>query len=133
MKRLGLLGLIAGLFLLVTACGGDSTKAPTSPAPTDPPPTTVPTEALPAGERLFIANGCGACHGGEAQGAGNTGPRLGPNPVPFARFSSYIRQPTGNMPPYTAQVVTVEDLADIYAFLESIPDPPSADSVLPDE
>jgi mono/diheme cytochrome c family protein len=85
------------------------------------------------GRDTYFEYGCVACHGGEGQGAGNTGPRLGPNPTPFARFSTYIRQPSGNMPPYTAEVVTEQELADIYAFLESLPTPPSADSVLPED
>jgi len=33
------------------------------------------------------------------------------------------------MPPYTAKVVTDQDLADIYAFLLTIPQPPTIESV----
>ena len=33
------------------------------------------------------------------------------------------------MPPYTAKVVTDQDLADIYAFLLTIPQPPPIESV----
>jgi len=33
------------------------------------------------------------------------------------------------MPPYTAKVVTDQELADIYAFLLSMPAPPAVDSV----
>ena len=40
-------------------------------------------------------------------------------------------QPSGNMPPYTAAVLTDGELADIYAFLQSIPDPPDLEDVLP--
>ena len=41
----------------------------------------------------------------------------------FAAFSRYVRQPTGQMPPYTAKVVSDADLANIYAFVQSRPEP----------
>lgn len=84
-----------------------------------------------AGRLAYVETGCSACHGLQGQGAGNTGSRLAPDPIPFPAFSAYIRQPTGNMPPYTAAVLGPDALADMYAFLESIPDPPDADSILP--
>jgi ubiquinol-cytochrome c reductase cytochrome c subunit len=33
------------------------------------------------------------------------------------------------MPPYTAKVLSDADLADIYAFLQSVPAPPKVDSI----
>jgi mono/diheme cytochrome c family protein len=81
------------------------------------------------GRKLFAADGCYQCHGYEAQGATPTGPRLGPKPIAFAQFSKYVRQPTGQMPPYTSKVVPDAALADIYAFLQSLPLPPPADSI----
>ena len=75
------------------------------------------------GRKLFTRFGCYQCHQREAQGAAATGPRLGPHPIPFANFTRYVRQPTGQMPPYTAKVVKDAELADIYAFLQSLPDP----------
>ena len=76
------------------------------------------------GRHLFARYGCYRCHQLEAQGAAATGPRLGPRPIPFANFTKYVRRPTGQMPPYTAKVVKDSELADIYAFLESLPAPP---------
>ena len=81
------------------------------------------------GKKLFAADGCYQCHGYEAQGATPTGPRLGPKPIAFAQFSKYVRQPTGQMPPYTAKSIPDKDLTDIYAFLQSLPAPPDAASV----
>ena len=75
------------------------------------------------GKKIFASYGCYQCHGREAQGGQGTGPRLAPNPLPFDRLSKYVRQPTGQMPPYTAKVVSDKDLADIYAFLQSVPQP----------
>ena len=81
------------------------------------------------GRKLFAADGCYQCHGYEAQGATPTGPRLGPRPIAFAQFQKYVRNPTGQMPPYTAKSIPDKDLADIYAFLQSLPAPPSAESL----
>jgi len=80
------------------------------------------------GKKLFAADGCYQCHGYEAQGATPTGPRLGPKPIAFAQFSRLVRQPIGQMPPYTVKSLPDKDLADIYAFLQSIPPPPPADA-----
>jgi mono/diheme cytochrome c family protein len=81
------------------------------------------------GRRLFNRYGCYQCHQKEAQGATATGPRLGPHPIPYANFTKYVRQPTGQMPPYTAKVVKDAELADIYAFLQSLPEPPAPKDV----
>jgi ubiquinol-cytochrome c reductase cytochrome c subunit len=75
------------------------------------------------GRKLFVSYGCYQCHGYEAQGSSATGPRLGPRPLPFASFTRYVRNPTNQMPPYTAKVVSDAELADIYAFVESRPAP----------
>jgi ubiquinol-cytochrome c reductase cytochrome c subunit len=75
------------------------------------------------GKKLFVSVGCYQCHGYEAQGSSATGPRLGPHPIAFAAFSRYVRQPTSQMPPYTAKVLTDADLANMYAFVQSRPEP----------
>jgi mono/diheme cytochrome c family protein len=91
--------------------------------------TPTPTGDAKNGKKVFAADGCYQCHGYEAQGATPTGPRLGPKPIAFAQFQKYVRQPTGQMPPYTAKSIPDKDLADIYAFLQSLPAPPAADSI----
>lgn len=80
------------------------------------------------GQKLFENYGCYECHGHEGQG-GAAGPRIAPKPIPLAAFVKYVRQPANQMPPYTAKVVTDAELADIYAFLSSIPAPPAAKDV----
>ena len=79
------------------------------------------------GKLLFTNDGCYECHGRAAQGG--VGPRLGPHPLPLTAIITYIRQPTAEMPPYTAKVISDAEIADIYAFLQSIPDPPKVDSI----
>jgi hypothetical protein len=81
------------------------------------------------GKRLYTKYGCYPCHGRVGQGSPVLGPRLGPDPVPFAAFTSYLRKPAGQMPPYTSKVVSDQELADIYAFLESLAHPPDAKTI----
>lgn len=81
------------------------------------------------GKRLFIKNGCYECHGREGQGSNMTGPRIAPDPIPFEVLAGYVRKPRGEMPPYTAKVVSDQELADIYAFLASRPHPPAAKNI----
>ena len=57
------------------------------------------------------------------------GSRLAPDPIPFSAFARYVRAPAGQMPPYTGKVLSDTELADIHAFLESIPQPPAVDSI----
>ena len=89
-------------------------------------PSGAPAGNAENGKRVYTKYGCYECHGREGQGSTMTGPRLGPNPVPFEVFASYVRKPTREMPPYTAKVVSDQELADIYAFLQSRPHPPTA-------
>src|SRR5215469_15612539 len=91
--------------------------------------TAAPAGDAKNGKKLFAADGCYQCHGYEAQGATPTGPRLGPKPLAFAQFSKLVRQPIGQMPPYTVKSIPDKDLADIYAFLQSLPAPPDASSI----
>jgi mono/diheme cytochrome c family protein len=79
------------------------------------------------GKKLYDRYGCYQCHGYAAHGG--TGPRLAPNPSAFPAFSKYVRQPTGEMPPYTVKVISEQQMADIYAFLRSVPPPPPVDSI----
>jgi mono/diheme cytochrome c family protein len=92
-------------------------------------------EAAPAGnaqngKQLYVRYGCYECHGRVGQGATQTGgSQIGPPPIPFSWFSRYVRHPAGQMPPYTAKVVPDAELADIYAFLMSVPVPPDAKDI----
>ena len=53
----------------------------------------------------------------------NYGPRLGPDPISVQAIMNYIRKPTGNMPPYSAKLVSDQDVADLYAYLKSVARP----------
>jgi len=72
-----------------------------------------------------MQKGCWQCHGTQGQGA-VTGPRLAPNPLPFEKFGSSVRTSSRAMPPYREAVLSDDDLSDLYAHLQSIPQPKDA-------
>jgi ubiquinol-cytochrome c reductase cytochrome c subunit len=80
------------------------------------------------GKTLFSKYGCYECHGTQGQGT-TAGARLAPKPIALAALIAYVRQPKGQMPPYTAKVISDAELADIRAYLASIPDPPPAKNI----
>ncbi len=77
------------------------------------------------GQRLYKADGCYECHLDQGEGSRATGARIGPPRLPLSAFVSYVRHPTGAMPPYTQKVVSDAQLAQMYGFLQSVPQPPS--------
>jgi mono/diheme cytochrome c family protein len=89
----------------------------------------APTGNADEGKKLFVSYGCYQCHGREAQGSNATGPRLGPRPIAFTAFNRYVRRPTGQMPPYTAKVVSDTDMANIYAFVQTRQAPPAVQGI----
>jgi cytochrome c553 len=105
-------------------------------APAPPPAAAAQTvDPAPTGDRVkgketFAKVGCYQCHGREAQGSPTTGPRLGPNPMPFRAFAQYVRTPRGQMPPYTSIILPDQDLADMYAFVRAQPPAAKVDRTL---
>jgi mono/diheme cytochrome c family protein len=90
---------------------------------------SAPTGNAKNGKAVYTADGCYECHGREAQGGAGTGPKLGPAPIPYPAFVFQVRTPRDQMPPYTAKVLSDAELADIYAFVQSQPQPPKVDSL----
>lgn len=91
--------------------------------------TAAPTGDAAKGKELYMTIGCQACHGRTAQGVGGNR-KLAPKPIPLAAAIAYVRNPKGQMISYSAKIVSDADLADIWAYLRSIPDNPSPDSTL---
>ena len=79
------------------------------------------------GKRLYVKDGCYECHG--YAGQGGAGARLAPKVLPTAALIAYVRHPSGAMPPYTVKVAPDKDLADIRAYLASLPEPPPLSSI----
>lgn len=82
----------------------------------------IPAGNVEAGKKIFTKDGCYECHGREGQGAAQgAGPRIGPPQLSFDAFTKYVRQPAAQMPPYTSKVISDQELADIFAYLQSRP------------
>jgi mono/diheme cytochrome c family protein len=102
---------------LVLAFACSSARAQTSAASVD------------SGKRVFTTAGCVACHGAQAQGTA-AAPPIAPPPLELNAMITYVRQPTGKMPPISTAAASDAQLADIYAFLKSVaPAPTAADSL----
>ena len=89
----------------------------------------APSGSADHGKELFTKVGCYQCHGFAGQGSNATGPKLTPAPLPFVAFQAQVRTPRQDMPKYSPQVLSDQDLADIYAYVQSIPAPPAASSI----
>jgi mono/diheme cytochrome c family protein len=94
---------------------------------------TVPQAGNVAnGKTTYLRAGCHACHG--TMGHGGPGPRLAPTPIAMAPFVNFVRNgkvnnPRANrnwtgMPPYSTKFLSDAELADMYAYLASIAEPP---------
>jgi mono/diheme cytochrome c family protein len=79
------------------------------------------------GKRIYLADGCFTCHGRSGQGGAYTGPApiLAHTALPFDGFKGELRNPANDMPAYSEAVLSDKDIADIYAFVESLPGPRS--------
>ena len=95
----------------------------------------APTSRTPAanGAAVFMRAGCPACHG--TVGHGGAGPKLAPSTLPLAAFTTWVRNGTpgwsftSGMPAYPAAVVSDAELADMRAYLASLPAPRPADEI----
>lgn len=118
MKKLVLSTAVAAAVAVLPSAGGLAAATPqeTAAAPASP---AAPQGDAEKGKKLFAKVGCYQCHGWEGQGSTITGPRIAPNPLPFAALSKYVRSPKGDMPPFKPQILSDSELADIYAFLRT--------------
>lgn len=86
--------------------------------------------AEPDGEALYHRYGCVWCHGYYGHGGAAGGPRiLAPSPYAFEAFATFVRTPQRFMPPYPADLLSDDDLQQIYAFVQSIEPSPDGDEI----
>ena len=78
------------------------------------------------GKELYLKYSCYACH--SYDGHGGAGPRLVPLAMTATRFTAYVHNPR-RMPPYTDKVLTDAQLADLFAYIKSMPASPPADQI----
>lgn len=81
-----------------------------------------------SGGALFQKFGCYSCHGSWGQGTGRDGPRINPPPA-FPVVLQQLRTPRREMPPYVSGIIPDQGVADIYAYLASLPKPPDPKSI----
>lgn len=121
MKRLSVVAVVG--FAIVATLGAQA-QTPAAQKP----PAGAPAGNAENGKKIYVSHGCYQCHGYQAQG-GAAGPRIGPRPMALPAFSKYVRQPTGQMPPYTDKVLSDAELADIHVFLQALPAPPALETI----
>jgi len=80
------------------------------------------------GKAAFVQHGCWQCHGTQGQG-GIAGLKLAPDPIAFEAFSAFVRASNRFMPPYSEAILSNDDVADIHAYLQSIPKPADYKSI----
>lgn len=78
------------------------------------------------GRDLFFANGCSVCHGDTAEGG--FGPTIAQTLFSVDQVIAQYRNPRALMPPFPADRVPDADVADIYAWLQTLPLP---DEIVP--
>jgi mono/diheme cytochrome c family protein len=109
---------------LLLAAAAANTQTPAA-APAG---NAAPTGNATHGKELFVKYSCYACHG--FSGQNGNGARLVPMKFPQVGFIAYVRNPprANQMPSYSPKVLADADLADIYAYIKTLPDsaPPAA-------
>ena len=88
----------------------------------------APAANVENGKKQFLRAGCWECHGYAGQGS-RDGARIADTALSAAQLTRYIRKPTGAMPAYIDKVMTDQELADIWAYLKSMPTPKLAKDI----
>ena len=58
------------------------------------------------------------------------GPRLAQTKLAAVAFTAFVRNPpSGSMPPFRAKVMSDQELADVYAYIKTFPEPPPIKSI----
>jgi len=116
--RYGRIAALAGAALAAGACFIAQGKAQAQDAPHG---------DAGNGKRIYLAVGCFTCHGRAGQGGALNGPApiLASTVMPFDGFKGQIRDPSNDMPAYSDAVLSDKDIADIFAFVKTLPGPRS--------
>jgi len=75
------------------------------------------------GARIYVAVGCFTCHGRAGQGGAfnYTTPALAKIQWPVEAFRAFLRIGVNDMPAYAKEVLSDQQVADVHAFLRSLP------------
>jgi mono/diheme cytochrome c family protein len=85
-----------------------------------------PTADAKRGKELFLNYACYSCH--SFDGHGGAGARLVPMPMNQAAFIAFVRN-AGRMPSHSSKVLPDAQLADIYAYIKTLPSSPDAKNI----
>ncbi len=109
--------MLSAVMLLAAAAANAQTPASAA--------TSSMTGDAKHGKELFMKYTCYGCHG--FSGQNGNGARLVPMRFPQAGFIAYVRNPprANQMPSYSPKVLVDNDLADIYAYLKTLPPTPA--------
>ncbi|HLH87142.1 MAG TPA: cytochrome c [Xanthobacteraceae bacterium] len=83
----------------------------------------APKGDVARGKQIYMADGCFLCHGRVGQGGGYNAPvpPLAKTELPYEAVKMQLRTPSDDMPAYSSAVISDEQIADIYAYLQSLP------------
>jgi mono/diheme cytochrome c family protein len=83
------------------------------------------------GKRVYLADGCFTCHGRSGQGGAfnSPAPGLAKTEMQFDGFKAQLRDPANDMPAYSEAVLSDQEIADMYAFVQSLPGARSAKDI----
>ena len=76
------------------------------------------SDSIAFGNELFFENGCNICHGDTGQGG--IGPAIAQTTLTLAAVISQYRNPRAVMPPFAENRISDDQVANIYAFLQSL-------------
>jgi len=81
------------------------------------------------GKAIFVKNGCYQCHGYLGQGT-IAGARLMQPRLSQSGFIAFVRNPPpSSMPQFRAKIMSDQELADVYAYIKSVPPPKAAKDI----
>jgi mono/diheme cytochrome c family protein len=83
------------------------------------------------GKVAFVKNGCWQCHdfAGEGSIATSNGRVIARTALPLDAFKAFVRTTNGPMPPFRPEILSDDDLDNIYAYLQSLPAPKQANDI----
>lgn len=89
----------------------------------------MPKGDAKAGLANFRKLGCYSCHGIVGQGTLRDGPRLNAAALGYPAILAQLRTPRYEMPAYTASQISDSGVADIYAYLSTLPKAPDPKTI----
>jgi mono/diheme cytochrome c family protein len=91
----------------------------------------TPKGDLAKGRESYTTKGCSYCHGTAGQGGGGRtgGLRIANMGLSYEAFLAQLRHPVNEMPPYVESAMPDAEVANIHAYISSLPPPPDVKSI----